>query len=411
MAEKSSTAQSSGLREQKECAPDLWKNHIQFRSFTQEIRDYAIFIVDTKGTVINWNVGAERIKGYRADEIIGRNMECFYTREDQERGIPLQLLQKAAAEGRVENEGWRVRKDRSRFWADVVITAVHGEDGNLVGFTKITRDMTERKRMEEKLRDGEARLRLAHQAAKIGAFEWDVQTGVNVWTPELEDMYGLGRGEFARTESAWEQLVHPEDRAAAIDKVNEAFATGEPVECEWRVVWPDGTVHWITGRFQLFKDANGNPARLSGANIDITERKRIEDELRRSLDELQHFAFIASHDLAEPLRKIQTFSNMVIDKYAQGLDKTGTEYLKRVQDAAGRDARIIASTVRVFPRNLESRTLYGVQPHRRRQGCCERSAHSNPESKWDSRNFRTAGDPSRYRADSTAFSKPDRQRA
>lgn len=239
MAKKSSTAQSSGLEEQKKTALDLWKNHIQFRSFTQEVSDYAIFIVDTKGTVINWNVGAERIKGYRADEIIGRNMECFYTHEDQESGVPLQLLQKAAAEGRVENEAWRVRKDGSRFWADVFITAVHDEDGNLVGFTKITRDMTERKKMEQELLSSKEELEAAN--AKLTAY---------------------------------------------------------------------------------FKN-------LEAAN-----------------KELEEFAFIASHDLQEPIRKILTFSKLVISEHAPGLDEAGIVYLERVQGAAARMQELLEALLR-----------------------------------------------------------------
>ena len=136
------------------------------------------------------------------------------------------------------------------------------------------------------MRESEERLRLAHQAAKIGAFEWNVQTGVNVWTPELEAMYGLARGEFGKTQPAWEQLVHPEDRAAAVGLVNQTFETGEPVEGEWRVVWRDGSVHWIAGRFQAFKDAAGKPLRLSGVNMDITERKQAEETLRQIREDL-----------------------------------------------------------------------------------------------------------------------------
>jgi PAS domain S-box-containing protein len=132
------------------------------------------------------------------------------------------------------------------------------------------------------LRESEERLRLAYQAAKIGAFEWNVQTGVNVWMPELEAMYGLAPGEFGKTQPDWEQLVHPEDRAAAVGWVNRAFEMGEAVEGEWRVVWRDGSVHWIAGRFQVFEDADGKPLRLSGVNMDITERKQVEAALKES---------------------------------------------------------------------------------------------------------------------------------
>jgi len=120
------------------------------------------------------------------------------------------------------------------------------------------------------------RLRLAQQAAHIGAFEWNLSTNVNSWSPELESMYGLPPGGFAQTQKAWEQLIHPEDRAEAVALVNRAMETGLPVEGEWRVIWPDGSLHWLFGRWQVFKDEAGKPRTMTGVNIDVTERKRLE---------------------------------------------------------------------------------------------------------------------------------------
>jgi PAS domain S-box-containing protein len=118
----------------------------------EHVKDYAIFMIDPRGIVLTWNRGAELVKGYRADEIIGQSLERFYSEEDQRNNKPWRLLDAAASEGRVEDEGWRVRKDGSRFWADVVITALRTETGELQGFAKVTRDLTERRRNEENLR-------------------------------------------------------------------------------------------------------------------------------------------------------------------------------------------------------------------------------------------------------------------
>ena len=124
----------------------------RFRLFVERVRDYAIFMLDPAGRVATWNDGAERIKGYPAQEIIGQHMSRFYTPEDIERGLPEQLLKTAETEGRADSEGWRVRKDGSRFWAEVSITALHDEQGQLQGFGKVTHDLTERRQAEEALR-------------------------------------------------------------------------------------------------------------------------------------------------------------------------------------------------------------------------------------------------------------------
>jgi PAS domain S-box-containing protein len=132
----------------------LRESERRFRLFVGGVTDYAIFMLDTEGRITNWNAGAERIKGYRADEIIGRHFSVFYRLEDREDGLPERILTTAARDGRVEAEGWRIRKDGSRFWANVVIDAVH-DAGTLIGFAKITRDMTERRAVEEQLRQSQ----------------------------------------------------------------------------------------------------------------------------------------------------------------------------------------------------------------------------------------------------------------
>ncbi len=124
-----------------------------FRLLVQRVHDYAIFMIDPTGLVMSWNEGAQALKGYQAKEIIGQSFERFYQEEDLRNNKPTQLLKIAAARGRVEDEGWRIRKDGIRFWADVIITAIRDETGHLIGFGKVTRDLTERRRTEESLRE------------------------------------------------------------------------------------------------------------------------------------------------------------------------------------------------------------------------------------------------------------------
>jgi PAS domain S-box-containing protein len=122
-----------------------------FRLLVESVKDYAIIMLDPEGNVASWNAGAERFKGYSSEEIVGKNFCCFYTPEDVQRGLPDQELKSAAKDGRFEDEGWRVRKDGKKFWANVIITALRDKDGTLRGFSKVTRDLTDRKQAEEKI--------------------------------------------------------------------------------------------------------------------------------------------------------------------------------------------------------------------------------------------------------------------
>ncbi len=160
----------------------------------------------------------------------------------------------------------------------------------------LSRSDTAHRQDEEALRESEERLRLAHSAARLGAFEWNIRTDTNTWTPELEAMYGLRPGGFAGTASAWQEFIHPDDRANATRLVEHSIQTGETTEGEWRVVWPDGSIHWLAARWQVFRDESGEPLRMIGVNMDITDRKQAEEELEKERKQL--LAIIESLDEA-----------------------------------------------------------------------------------------------------------------
>jgi two-component system cell cycle sensor histidine kinase/response regulator CckA len=171
----------------------------------------------------------------------------------------------------------------------------HAPDGTVASVLAVHRDITDRKRSEEALRQSEERLRLAQQVGGIGTFEWNVQTGVDTWTPELEAIYGLPPGGFPGKQAAWEEMLHPDDREHMLRRLAESFGTGAPAEAEWRIVRPDGEIRWMSGRWQVLSDAAGAPLRVMGVNMDVTERKRLDEALRHS-EERFRLAIKATND-------------------------------------------------------------------------------------------------------------------
>jgi PAS domain S-box-containing protein len=251
----------------------------------------AIASATLDGIIVSWNAGAQRIFGYTEVEAVGRSVTILVPPElpDEESKI----LETLKAGGRIEQfETVRVTKIGERINVSLSISPIKDSTGEIVGCCGIARDITERKQAEAALRASEERLRLAQQAARIGTFEWNIRTGVNTWTPELEAMYGLPPGGFGGTQTAFENLVHPDDRARVIELDNWALKTGQPTTGEWRVVWADGSVHWIAGRWQVFMNESGEPSRMVGINIDVTDRKIAEQELARANERL-HLAIEA----------------------------------------------------------------------------------------------------------------------
>ena len=198
-----------------------------FRLLVEAVQDYAIFLLSPDGHVRTWNPGAERAKGYAAPEIIGRHFSVFYTPEEREAGRPQELLGRAAEEGRVEDEGWRVRKDGTRFWADVILTALRDEDGALYGFAKITRDLTERRRAEEQQRDLliEQRARAAAEEALhvrdrfLSVASHELKTPVATLQLSAESLLRareLGRLDDARLETGLQRMLRSTGRLSAL---------------------------------------------------------------------------------------------------------------------------------------------------------------------------------------------------
>jgi PAS domain S-box-containing protein len=280
-----------------------------FRLMVENVIDYAIFLLDPKGLIVSWNAGAERIKGYRAEEIIGQHFRIFYP-PDAEPGYPESELRMAAARGRFEDEGWRLRKDGSRFWANVVITALRDEQGNLRGFSKITRDLSERKRQEERLKQSEERSRLLIEGVKdYGIFMLDPQGRVSSWNAGAERIKGY-KAEDIIGES-FSRFYTEEDLASGKPERELELARnqGSTKDEGWRMR-KDGSRFWAQVVITSLYDQHGTLRGFAKVIRDASEQKRIavlEEEGRH----IQEFLAMLAHELRNPLAPIRNAATIM----------------------------------------------------------------------------------------------------
>ena len=254
----------------------------RFQLLVQGVTDYALYMLSAEGVVTSWNAGAERMKGYAPDEIIGRHFSQFFTGEDRDAGLPQKALATARQVGRFESEGWRVRKDGTRFWVSAVLDAIHDEAGAFVGFAKITRDLTERHAAQRALADSERHFRMLVQGVTDYAiYLLDPSGIVTNWNAGAERIKGYVAEEIVGRH--FSVFYPPEQRAAGAPAKALAIATREGrFEAEdWRIR-KDGTRFFASVVIDAIRGDDGEIAGFAKITRDITERRKAEEALRDS---------------------------------------------------------------------------------------------------------------------------------
>jgi PAS domain S-box-containing protein len=344
-----------------------------FAELVSSVEDHAIFLLNPDGIVISWNAGAKRIKGYRADEIIGQSFERFYPQEAVERGWPHEELRRAAVSGRFEDEGWRVRNDGTLFWANVVITALRTDQGELRGFLKITRDLTERKQAEERLRHSEERLRLMIESVRDYAiFMLDPKGHIATWNAGAERINGYEVDEIIGKH--FSVFFTSEDLAEGkpAKELHVAATTGRFEVEGWRVR-KDKSHFWANVVITALRDKDGSLRGFVKITRDMTERRQVE-ALRVADRQKNEFIAMLAHELRNPLAPIRNGVQLLkmlrdeaaIHETAEMMERQVLQLVRLVDDLLD-ISRIITGKIHIEKEPVEvstfiNRAIEEVQP-------------------------------------------------
>jgi PAS domain S-box-containing protein len=306
----------------------LRQNEERFRLLISGVKDYAIFMLNPQGIVETWNAGAAYIKGYAADEIIGCHFSVFYPPDSIKRGLPEAELRGAMMQGRFEDEGWRLRKDGSRFWANVIITAVRNASGHLIGFSKITRDLTERRRHEDDLRTSEERFRLlVDGVTEYAIMTLDSEGFVTSWNAGAERIKG-----YKSQEILGKHVSHFYPSEAVLENkpwedLRIAREQGRVTDEGWRLR-KDGTLFWANTVITSLHDQNGRPHGFAKVTQDLTQRRHAE-ALADTTQRMHEFIAMLAHELRNPLAPIR---NAVALMGRKGLNDPTLESMRQTID-------------------------------------------------------------------------------
>lgn len=322
-----------------------------FKLFVDTVKDYALFVMSMDGTILTWNEGARHIKGYEANEIIGQHFSRFYTEEAKKTNHPEHELEIAAREGRYEEEGWRVRKDGSKFWANVTITLLKDPDGNKIGFAKVTRDLTERRKAdderEQATRAAETFKLMVETVKDYAIFMLDPKGYIVTWNEGARRIKGYTADEIIGSHFSRFYTEPDINRRHPENELEIAIREGRYEEEGWRVR-KDGSTFWANVVITAVRDRSGLLLGFAKVTRDLTERRKAQQDLEIAAHNLKLLndqlakanvakdVFLAnmSHELRTPLNSIMGFNDVMLLGLAGPLNETQTKQAVFIKRAA-----------------------------------------------------------------------------
>jgi PAS domain S-box-containing protein len=339
---------------------ELRRNGELFRNLVEGVKDYALYMLDARGFITTWNSGAERIEGYSAEEAIGRSIDLVFSQDELRSGKSRQMLELAARDGRYEEEGWRIRRDGTKRWMSVVITAVRNRSGTLQGFVRVARDMTDRKRSEEALRHSEGRLRGILETALDAIVVMDSEGVVHEWNRAAEQMFGYPR-EQAVGRKLCDLIIPAYLRDQHERGLAQHMVEGNGLMLNRRIETvaqrADGSE--LAVELAITESGMNGGTMFTGYISDITQRKQAEEEIRElnaeleervrkrteqlelANRELEAFSYSVSHDLRAPLRHINGFVDILQSTSGPALDEESRGFLATIADSARQMGKLI----------------------------------------------------------------------
>ncbi len=342
------------ITERKQAEEALRASDERFRVAVEGVEEYAIFTLDPQGYVTSWNAGAERLKGYSSAEVLGTHFSRFYSREDMDSGKPERQLQITVAQGRCEYEGWHVRKDGSRFWASLVLTALREANGQLRGFSNVTHDITERKRAQEALAESEARYRAVSELTSDYAYAFRVEPDGSVVVEWVAGAFARITGftpEEVEARGGGLSVVHPDDLPLARRRLAKLFSVQADTS-EFRIVTKNGEIRWVRETGRPVWDETQQRLRVFAAAQDITERNRAEEVARRHREELAHVLRVntvgemtagLAHEINQPLSAIISYAKGCVRRMraVPGTPRELVDTIERITAQAVRADQIV----------------------------------------------------------------------